>query len=126
MDIKESVCNPSEQDTEIETISTDALLDESSDVLFIQTSSGESHEPENGIEENTKQLAHEENTQQKMNAVRRVICMLVNNPDSEDKLMKVLRFLQSTIHDLNIYSCYHCFELYFDGVAVAAPPGQVL
>ncbi|ETI35188.1 hypothetical protein F441_18301 [Phytophthora nicotianae CJ01A1] len=40
MDIEEFVRNPSEQDTEMETILTEALLDKSSDVLFIQMSSG--------------------------------------------------------------------------------------
>ncbi|ETM44939.1 hypothetical protein L914_09874, partial [Phytophthora nicotianae] len=72
-------------------------IEEFSDFLFVPTSSGESHEPGNGIEENTEQLAYADNTQQKMNAVRRVICMLADHPDMEDKLMKDLRFLHSRI-----------------------------
>ncbi|ETL78409.1 hypothetical protein L917_20787 [Phytophthora nicotianae] len=70
----------------METISIETLLDES-DILFIQTSSGEYHEPDNGIEENTEQSAYEENTQQKMNAVRSVIFMVGDHPDLEDELM---------------------------------------
>ncbi|ETL28786.1 hypothetical protein L916_17917 [Phytophthora nicotianae] len=55
----------------------EALLDDSSDALFVQTSSGESHENE----ENTEQPAYEENAQQKMNAVHSVIFMLADLPD---------------------------------------------
>ncbi|ETO67124.1 hypothetical protein F444_15874 [Phytophthora nicotianae P1976] len=62
MDIEEFVCNPSEQQIEMETISPEALLDESSDVLFVWTSSGESHEPDKGIEDNTEQPAYETRT----------------------------------------------------------------
>ncbi|GMF34260.1 unnamed protein product [Phytophthora fragariaefolia] len=105
MDIDEFVCNPAEDRTEMQTLSTEELLCDASDVAFLDTVGDEldDNSSDGDDVESAEDARPEPTTKEKADFVRGVIFMLYEHPDLDDKLMQGHRKLQTlycTVHSL--------------------------
>ncbi|GMF53445.1 unnamed protein product [Phytophthora fragariaefolia] len=103
MDIDEFVCNPAEDRTEMQTLSTEELLHvcDASDVAFLDTVGDELDDNSSDGDdlESAEDARPEPTTNEKADFVRGVIFMLSEHPDHDDKLMQGLRKLQTRVRD---------------------------
>ncbi|GMF34036.1 unnamed protein product [Phytophthora fragariaefolia] len=101
MDIDEFLCNPAEDRTEMQALSTDELLCDASDVAFLDTVGDErdDNSSDGGDLESAEDARPEPTTKEKADFVRGVIFMLSEHPDLDDKLMQGLRKLQTRVRD---------------------------
>ncbi|KAL3671264.1 hypothetical protein V7S43_003196 [Phytophthora oleae] len=102
MNIDEFVCNPVEENTEMEILSNAENLDESTDMMFLETAPGEPIDCDDAAcddREGSEREFDEISTQSKVDAVRSVIYILSDHPDIEAAVLKDIRKLQGRVRD---------------------------
>ncbi|KAK1942309.1 Tigger transposable element-derived protein 6 [Phytophthora citrophthora] len=99
MSVEDFVCNPAEDDTEIETLTREDLLNDSTDELFLSTASENTDLDDTVKGEEAVDTSTELTTKAKVDAVRSVLFLLPDHPDIEQKLLAGLRTLQIRVRN---------------------------
>ncbi|ETN16346.1 hypothetical protein PPTG_06507 [Phytophthora nicotianae INRA-310] len=99
MDIDDFVCNSAGMDTETESFTRDELLSEASDEAFLETTDDDGREELTQNVDTAEEIFQEITTKNRVDAVRNVLLTLMDHPDLEYTLMKVLRTLQSRVRE---------------------------
>ncbi|OWZ09130.1 CENPB protein Homeodomainlike [Phytophthora megakarya] len=99
MSVDDFVCNPAEDDTEIETLTREELLNDSTDDLFLSTTSDNTDLDDPVEDEEAAATSTELTTKAKVDAVRSVLFLLPDHPDIEQKLLAGLRTLQIRVRN---------------------------
>ncbi|POM70176.1 Hypothetical protein PHPALM_13430 [Phytophthora palmivora] len=97
MTIDEFACNPAEVNTEMETLTIEEILNETTDATFLDTAEGDSLEDDDDNVEDKDFM--QISTEDKVIAVRNVIALLVDHPDVEERLLKDLQKVQTRVRD---------------------------
>ncbi|POM78843.1 ATP-binding cassette (ABC) Superfamily [Phytophthora palmivora] len=97
MAIDEFVCNPAEVNTEMETLTIEEILNETTDSTFLDTTEGDSLEDDDDNVEDKDFM--QISTEDKVITVRNIIALLVDHPDVEERLLKDLRKVQTRVRD---------------------------
>ncbi|ETK92737.1 hypothetical protein L915_03959 [Phytophthora nicotianae] len=96
MNIDDFVCNGADRDTAMESLTKKELLSDSTGLPFIDRAWDE---PDDDADTASVQSDTEQTTQEKMDAIRSVIFMLLEHQDIDVKLLRDLRKLQLRIRD---------------------------
>ncbi|ETI52875.1 hypothetical protein F443_04085, partial [Phytophthora nicotianae P1569] len=94
MNIDDFVCNGADRDTAMESLTKKELLSDSTGLPFIDRAWDE---PDDDADTASVQSDTEQTTQEKMDAIRSVIFMLLEHQDIDVKLLRDLRKLQLRI-----------------------------
>ncbi|KAG3098425.1 hypothetical protein PI124_g14122 [Phytophthora idaei] len=92
MDIADFVCYAAEANTEMEMLTPEELLGETTDMTFLETAT---EDPPLEADDSIEEESYTVTTKQGVDAICGVLFMLTDHPDLEKKLARDLRLLQS-------------------------------